>query len=196
MTDDLGYIDYRTVLALPEQYKPADVIRSYKKRMKQLMIEISEDEHANERQQQYLLQIAQLNAAFYILRDRERGERYLQARDEVIRLEQDWHTVTETAGAGEEDKRRRRYDQALRDFLSAYMEEYVLEAGRDPECVEHSGWNPSHERHAGRILRQNRQQRYQEIHERLPYFEISPPEISWEERAGFLDTMLKGDLPA
>ena len=195
MTDDLGYIDYRTVLALPDPYKPADVIRSYKKRMKQLLIEISENEHAHERQQQYLLQIAQLNAAFYILRDRERGERYLQARDEVIRLEQDWRGTEEGTVPEEEDKLRRRYDQALRDFFAAYMEEYVLEAGRDPECVEHSGWNPSHERHAGRILRQNRQQRYQEIHERLPYFEISPPEIAWEERASFLDTLLKGDTP-
>ncbi len=194
MTDDLGYIDYRRVLDLPEQYKPADVIRSYKKRMKQLMIEISDNEHAQERQEAYLLLIAQLNAAFYILRDRERGETYLRAREEVIQLEEDWRNANNNPA--DEDKLRRRYDQALRDFLALYMEEYVLEAGRDPECVEHSGWNSAHERHAGRIVRQNRQQCYQIIHERLPYFEISPPEISWEERAGFLDSVLKGDLPA
>ncbi len=193
MTDDLGYTDYRVILDLPDQYKPADVIRNYKKRMKQLLIDISDNEHSNERQEYYLLLMAQLNAAFYILRDRQRGETYLHEREEVIRLEEEWRGASATGDAGSEDQLRRRYDQALRDFLSKYMEEYMLEAGRDPECVEQSGWCAAHEQHAGRILRQYRQQRYQEIHERLPYFEISHPEIVWEERAGFVEELLKGE---
>ena len=192
MVDDLGYTDYRAVLDVPESYKPADVIRNYKKRMKQLVIEISEDKRANERQDQYLLQVAQLNAAFYILRDRQRGELYLREREEVIEFERDWREGVGKGDASEDDRLRRRYDQALRNFLAKYMEEFMLEAGRDPECVEHSGWSSVHERLAGRILRQYRQQRYHEIHERLPYSEITPPEIDWTDRVGFVERMLEG----
>ena len=195
MTDDLGYVDYREVLILPELYKPADVIRNYKKRAKQLLIEISEDQKAAEKQDQYLLQMAQLNAAFYILRDRQRGETYLREREEVMGLENEWRSLAEKGG-GEEDAMRRRYDQALRNFLAKYMEEFVLEAGRDPECVENSNWSSVHERLAGRILRQYRQQRYQEIHERLPFFEISQPEIDWEDRNRFVEELLKGSRQA
>ena len=196
MTDDLGYVDYREVLILPELYKPADVIRNYKKRAKQLLIEISEDKKAAEKQDQYLLQMAQLNAAFYILRDRQRGETYLRERDEVMGLEREWRDLTEKGATGEEDTLRRRYDQALRNFLAKYMEEFVLEAGRDPECVENSNWSSVHERLAGRILRQYRQQRYQEIHERRPFFEISQPEVDWEERGRFAEELLKGSRQA
>lgn len=196
MTDDLGYVDYREALTLPEEYKPADVIRNYKKRMKQLRIEISENQQANDRRDHYLLLMAQLNAAFYILRDRQRGETYLREREEVMGMENEWRTAAGKNAGGEEDALRRRYDQALRNFLAKYMEEFVLEAGRDPECVENSGWDSVHERLAGRILRQYRQQRYQEIHERLPFFEISHPEIDWEGRAAFVRELLKGSVQA
>lgn len=195
MTGDMGYTDYREVLALPENYKPADVIRNYKKRMKQLLIEISENRQADDRRDHYLLLMAQLNAAFYILRDRQRGETYLLERNEVMRMEEEWRTATGKGDAGEEDALRRKYDQALRNFLAKYMEEFVLEAGRDPECVENSGWDSVHERLAGRILRQYRQQRYHEIHERLPYFEVSAPDIDWETRYSFVEELLEGSIP-
>lgn len=189
MTDDLGYTDYRSILDLPEQYKPADVIRTYKKRMKQLVIEISEKEAENDLRDHYLLLMAQLNAAFYILRDRHRGEVYLREREEVMQLERDWRDIADDRDLSKLDAARRRYDQALRNFLTKYMEELMLEAGRDPECVENSGWSSVHERLAGRILRQYRQQRYHEIHERLPYFEITAPDISWEERDRFVKAL-------
>ena len=156
MTEDSGYVDYRTVLDLPENYKPADVIRTYKKKMKNLVIEISQTKVTQEQRDQYLLLMAQLNAAFYIFRDRARGESYLRERDEVIQLEEEWRTVT--GDPAKSDVMRRRYDQALRSFLAKYMEELVLEAGRDPDCIESSGWDAAHERYAGRILRQYRQQ--------------------------------------
>lgn len=190
MTEDTGYVDYRTLLELPENYKPADVIRTYKKKMKNLVIEISQVKVTQEQRDQYLLLMAQLNAAFYIFRDRARGESYLRDRDEVIQLEEEWRTLT--GDPVKSDAMRRRYDQALRSFLAKYMEELVLEAGRDPDCIENSGWDAAHERYAGRILRQYRQQRYHEIHERLPYYEITPPVIEWAERAAFVDNLLGG----
>jgi len=188
MTDDSGYIDYREILELPEKYKPADVIRTYKKKMKSLVIEISQGKVTPEQRDRYLLLMAQLNAAFHIFRDRGRGETYLRERDEVIALEAQWRAVADDPE--ESDALRRRYDQALRNFLAKYMEELMLEAGRDPDCIEHSGWDAAHERHAGRILRQYRQQRYHQIHERLPYYEITQPSIDWKERAGFVDSLL------
>jgi hypothetical protein len=72
------------------------------------------------------------------------------------------------------------------------MEELVLEAGRDPECVEASHWDPAHERHASSVLRHHRQRLYHQIHERLPYYDITRPEIDWEERARTASAMLAG----
>ncbi len=192
MTEDSGYIDYRTIIELPDSYKPADVIRSYKKKMKRLVIEIGEGKIDQEREDHYLLLMAQLNAAFYIFRDRQRGETYLRERDAVIRLEEQWQAVADEPD--ESDAMRRRYDQALRNFLAKYMEELVLEAGRDPDCIENSGWDAAHERRAARVLRQHRQQRYHKIHERLPYYEITPPTIDWVERASFVDSLVGGAL--
>ncbi|NLN92643.1 MAG: hypothetical protein GX130_04935 [Candidatus Hydrogenedens sp.] len=188
MTEDLGYIDYRTLLELQDPYKPADVIRTYRKKMKQLMVLISEDTEADDHRDRYLLQIAELNAAYYILRNKELGRQYIQEREELLALETEWRTLDSDEPSF--DAMRRRYDQALRAFLARYMEELILEAGRDPECVEHSGWSPAHERFAGRVLRQFRQQRYHEIHERLPYYDITKPEVDWEERARFAATLI------
>lgn len=190
MTDDLGYVDYRTVLDLSDNYKPADVIRSYRKKMKRLVIEISESEVSEEKHHQYLLTMAQLNAGFYILRDRQRGEAYLRERAEVMALEEQWRAAGDSPE--KTDALRRRYDQSLRNYLTKYMEELVLEAGRDPDCVEHSGWDAAHERHAARVLRHYRQQRYHQIHERLPYYEITPPQIDWDERESMVYELIDG----
>jgi len=126
--------------------------------------------------------MAEMNAAFYILREEDRRQRYQADRERAMRLEDEWREAVEKKSP-EAESLRRQYEGALKHFLSAYMEEFVLEAGRDKECVENSHWDPSHERHASRILRHHRQRLYQKIHERLPYYEITPPSIDWEERA-------------
>ena len=68
------------------------------------------------------------------------------------------------------------------DFLTVYVEEAMLEAGRDKDCVDASNWDSAHERHAFRILRHYRQGLYQEILERLPYCEVTAPAVDWDER--------------
>lgn len=190
MGDDLGYIDYRDILDLQDHYKPADVIRTYRKKMKHLRIEMTQEIMTEEQWTRYLLLMAQLNAAFYILRDRQMGEAYLAERNRLMQMEQTWRDAADEPDAC--DTLRRQYDQALRSFLTRYMEELVLEAGRDPECLENSGWTPVHERHAARALRQYRQQEYHQILERLPYYETTPPIVDWKERAAFVNHLAVG----
>jgi curved DNA-binding protein CbpA len=187
-----GYIDYFAVLKLPAECKPGEVRKEYKRLMKDLLIEIARVEITPARRDKYLLDMAQLNAAFYILRDNELREKYVQDRNRVMELEDEWRAAVEKV-APEADGLRRKYDGAVRHFLSTYMEELVLEAGRDPECVEASNWDPAHERHASRVLRHYRQRQYQAIHERLPYVQITKPEIDWAERGRTAALLIAGD---
>ncbi len=189
---DSGYVNYFEILGLGEDCKPGEVRKNYKKMMKDLVLEIARMEVTEERRDRYLLKMAQLNAAFYILRDNARREQYVADRTHLIEVEEAWQKAAE-AGSEEADGLRRQFDGAVRHFLSAYMEELMLEAGRDKDCVEASHWDPYHERHAGRVLRQFRQRLYHEIHERLPYYEISKPEIDWDERAGAVAALLAGE---
>ena len=39
---------------------------------------------------------------------------------------------------------------------------------------------------------QFRQQRYHEIHERLPYYDITEPQVDWEERSRFAAALISG----
>lgn len=188
---DSGYVNYAGVLGLDPDFKPGDVRRNYRKKIKDLLVEITGQAMTEERRNRYLLQMAQMNAAFYILRDNDLREKYQADRDAVIRLEEDWRLAAE-ADPGAADNLRRRFDQALRHFLSTYLEELMLQAGRDPECVENSGWDPAHERHASRVLRHYRQRIYHEIHERLPYYDVTRPEADWAERARFADAVITG----
>ena len=191
MASDSGYVDYVAVLGLEPDFKPADVRRVYRKKIKDLLIEISQVQVTEERRNRFLLAIAQLNAAFYILRDAERCARYLESRALVMQLEEEWQA---SSGDPEvSDRLRRQFDQALRDFLSVYMEELMLEAGRDPECVENSNWDAAHERHASSVLRRYRQQLFHEIHERLPFYDITQPSVDWEERSRFVAVILAGE---
>jgi len=187
---DSGYVDYLEILGLPTDFKPADVRRNYRKKIKDLLAEITGQVMTEDRRNQYLLQIAQINAAFYILRDKDLAEKYLADREEVMSLEEAWQQAAGDAEAA--DGGRRRFDQALRHFLSTYLEEIMLQAGRDAECVENSGWDPAHERHASSVLRHYRQQLYHKIHERLPYYDVTRPEVDWTERAAFVRTLLRG----
>lgn len=178
---DKGYVNYFEILELDEQAKPGEVRKNYRRKMKDLIIEISRVEITEERRAHYLLEMAKLNAAFYVLRDNETRERYWRDRSEAMMLEDQWRDAA-PRGAEQAGAARRTFERHLRDFLSRYVEEAMLEAGRDKECVEASHWDAAHERHASRILRHYRQGAYQEILERLPYWDVTPPEIDWDER--------------
>ncbi len=200
MADVKGYVDYFDILGLDETAKPGEVRKNYRQRMKDLVMEIARVEITEERRSHYLLEMAKLNAAFYLLRETATRDAYWTLREEMVALEQRWRTVcrglTNCEAADkdspEADTARRTYDSKLRHFLSRYVEEAMLESGRDKECVEASNWNVAHERHASRILRHYRQNLYQEILERLPYYEVTAPRIDWEERKRTVAAVLGG----
>lgn len=192
MSTESSYINYLEVLELPEDCKSGEAIRAYKKKMKDLVIEIARVEITEERRSTFLLEMARLNAAYYILRDKDLREKYLADRAQVMQIEEEWRATVEKEPASEDaDRLRRSYDTVLRHFLSTYMEELMLEAGRDKECVEASHWDAAHERLATRVLRHYRQQLYREIHERLPYYEVTQPDINWDERKQVVAELLK-----
>lgn len=189
MIDD-GYVNYFEVLELGEDCKPGEVRNNYKRLIKNLLIEIGRVQITESRRDAFLLDIAKHNAAFYILRDNDLRHRYAEDRAAVVALEDAWHKAAET-NSSELDVCRRKFDAALRHFLSRYMEELVLQAGRDKECVEASHWSRAHERHASRVLRHFRQRVYHQIQERLPYYEVTRPEVDWNERKTLVQNMLK-----
>ena len=176
-----GYINFFEILGLPPDCKPGEVRKAYQKRMKDLVITIANEAMSDARRDQYLLDMARLNAAFFVLRDKHRREQYVEERERVMEMEREWHDV-ETLDDEASNRFRRGYDSALRNFLNTYLEDVLLEAGRDKECVEASGWDPLHERHASAVLREYRQRLYNEILERLPYFDVTPPHVDWNER--------------
>jgi hypothetical protein len=104
-------------------------------------------------------------------------------------LEQEWRDAT--AAGQDTDSYRRAFDAKVKDFLSNYLEGAMLDAGRDPECVEASHWDAAHERHASRILRYYRQRMYNTILERLPYYDVTKPTINWDERSRTVAAMLR-----
>lgn len=188
LTDE-GYIDYYAILGLNRDAKPGEVRKEYRRRMKNLVYEIGETEITEEKRAFYLLEMAKLNAAFYILGNANRREAYTSERDGLIALEQRWRAAVE-GHSPEADALRREFDRRIRGFLSKYIEEAMLDAGRDRECVEASNWNEAHERHASRILRHYRQSLYQKVLERLPFVEVTPPNIDWSERAQTVRSIL------
>jgi len=188
---DQGYVDYFAILKLDASAKPGEVRKNYKQMMKDLVFEIARARITEERRAHYLLEMAKLNAAFYILRGNEGRDAYWTMRSELIELENQWREAA-AKDASEADTLRRTYDSRLRHFLARYVEEAMLEAGRDRECVENSNWDAAHERHASRILRQYRQELYQQILERLPYYEVTAPRVDWAKRARFVTHALAG----
>ena len=180
--NDAGYVDYFPVLDLTPDAKPGEVRKNYRKMMKDLLLLIARTEITEEKRDRFVLDMARLNTAFYILRDNDRREKYMHDREQVMQLEDQWRACAETDASGGEELRRQ-FDRALRDFLTTYMEDLVLEAGRDKECVEASNWDRAHERHAGRVLRYDRHRHYQMILERLPFHETTAPQVDWNERS-------------
>lgn len=193
-SDDRGYVNFFEVLGLAEDAKPGEVRKAYRQKMKDLVFEIGRVEITEERRAHYLLEMAKINAALYTLRDTASREAYWRERQELIELESKWREAAERQEASAFDPAvdalRRQFDRRLRDFLSKYVEEYMLAAGRDKECVEHSHWDAAHERHAFRILRHYRQGLYQQILERLPYVEVTQPHIDWEARRRVVASIL------
>ena len=193
MTDDeKGYINYFEFLGLQDDCKLGEVRKEYRQRMKDLVAEIARVEITEERRSRYLLEMGQLNAAFFILRKAELREDYWAERARVIGLERKWRETVARGEAGADDLRRD-FERRMRDFLARYVEEAMLDAGRDRECVEHSHWDAAHERHAFRILRRYRQSLYREILNRLPYVDVTPPAIDWEERARLVASVMAGE---
>ena len=188
MTDD-GYINYFHVLELEDDCKAGEVRNNYKRLIKKLLMEIGRTQITDSRRDTFLLDLAKHNAAFYILRDNDLRQQYVEDRNTVIALEHAWHEAVKQH-ADTLDNDRRKFDAALRHFLSRYMEELMLEAGRDKECVEASHWSRAHERHASRVLRHFRQRLYHAIHERLPYYDITEPQVDWEERKNLVKNTL------
>ena len=189
-----GYINYYETLDLEEGANPGEVRKTYKRKIKALVGEIARVEITADRRSRYLLDMAQLNAAVYILRDKEKRDVYWRLRQELIDLETKWIEETKkSTEAGNE--LRRAFDGKVRYFLSKYVEETMLEAGRDKECFENSHWDPAHERYAFRILRNYRHGLYHQILQRLPFYEVTEPEIDWAERAQAVAGLLSKSTP-
>lgn len=186
---DKGYVNYFEVLGLKETANPGEVRKTYRRLMKRLVGEIAQAQITEERRAHFLLEMANQNAALYILRDQAKRDRYWNARGELIALEEKWRVAAESDPA-EAETLRKEFDGKVRDFLSHYVEEATLEAGRDKECVEASHWDPAHERHAFSLLRHYRHRLYQDILERLPYHEVTRPEIDWEDRARIIEGLV------
>lgn len=186
--EELGYVDYFAALGLEESAKPGEVRKSYRTKMKELVSEIAAVEITEERRAKYLLEMATLNAALYLLRETDLREAYWNDRKELITLEKQWRAA---ADAGENtNELRKTFDSRVRDFLSRYVEDAMLAAGRDKECVESSHWDAAHERHASGIIRESRHNFYQQILQRLPYADVTKPTIDWTERARFAASVL------
>lgn len=186
--NESGYVDYFAVLGLDQTAKPGEVRKAYRTKMKDLVAEIAAVEITEERRAKYLLEMAKLNAALLLLRESEQRDIYWRERQELMDLEQQWRVA---ADAGEDtNELRKSFDARVRAFLSRYVEEAMLAAGRDKECVEASHWDAAHERHASRILRYYRNSLYQQILERLPFAEVTKPDIDWAERQRFVKTAL------
>ncbi len=186
---DKGYINFHELLGLEETAHPGEARKTYKKMMKKLVSEIASVEITGVRRAYYLLEMAKLNAAIYILRDKEKRAVYGSLREELIELEEKWRNALD----GDPERRdalRKEFEGKVRHFLSAYVEEAMLEAGRDKDCVEASHWDLAHERHATRMLRQYRHGLFQDILERLPFSDVTPPEIDWDERARTVDALI------
>lgn len=186
---DKGYVNYFEVLGLKETANPGEVRKTYRRLMKRLVGEIAEAQITEERRAHFLLEMAKQNAALYVLRDLGKREEYWRARGDLIDLEEKWRLAAEN-NHEEAETCRKQFDGKVRDFLSRYVEEATLEAGRDKECVEASHWDAAHERHASSLLRHYRHRLYQDILERLPYHEVTRPVIDWEERARAIEGLV------
>ena len=188
-SSDQGYVNYFEVLGVNESAKPGEVRKVYRRKMKDLINEIGRVEVTAELRSRYFLEIAKLNAALLILRDTDEQHAYWNERTALIELEERWRNAAE-AGGEDAEAIAREFDRRVRAWLSKYLEDMMLAAGRDKECVEASAWDRAHERHATRTLREFRHRQYRAILERLPFVDVSTPEIDWNERHALVASVL------
>lgn len=187
---EAGYINYFEILGLAEDANPGEVRNTYRKKMKALRDSVR-DANTEDKRSQFILDLAKLNAAVYILRDQAKREAYWTERKALMDLEQRW---TEQAAKSPDpettDGLRREFDTRARYFLSKYVEETMLEAGLDKEVAEASGWNIFYARYALKLLRHYRHLLYHDILERLPYHAVTTPSIDWDERRKTVGALL------
>jgi curved DNA-binding protein CbpA len=187
-----GYINYYELLGLTNGAKPGEARNAYKKRIKSLIADFTAEEQTRDRVNAFVLEMAQLNAAVYVLRDNTRREAYWAERTELIALEEEWVAMGDISSP-ESDALRRDFDTKIRAFLSKYVEEMTLEAGTDKHVVEASQWGEGHARHATRLLRLLRHNLYHQILERLPYHQVTRPQIDWTERQSTVAELIAGE---
>ncbi len=191
MASEAGYINYFERLGLANDAHPGEVRKAYKKLMKQLVQEIAQVEVTADRRAQFMLQMATLNAAVFVLKDKERREAYWAERQALIELEAEWCGLDDSDEA-RHDVLRPKFDSEVRSFLSKYVQEMPLNAGSDHEVLEASHWDVAHARHATQLLRQYRHHLHHDILERLPYHEVTEPKIDWSERQKTVAELLEG----
>ncbi len=178
---DQGYVNYFDVLDVGESAKPGEVRKAYRQKMKNLINDVRRVELTAELRSRYFLDMAKLNAALFILRDTSERDAYWIERSALIALEEQWRKV-EKESRDDAETIAREYDRRVRGWLSKYLEDMMLAAGRDKECMEASQWDRAHERHATRTLREFRHKQYRSILERLPFVDVTTPVIDWDER--------------
>jgi curved DNA-binding protein CbpA len=190
--DDTGYINFYEILGLEPNANPGEVRKTYRRKMKGLVGEIAQAKITEDRRAEYILEMAKLNGAVYVLRDKAMREEYEAERDALIDLEREWRELAEKDSDPEKtDPLRREFDGRVRAFLSKYVEETMLEAGQDKEVAEASNWNILHSRYALKHLRHYRHRLYHDILERLPYHQVTKPSIDWDERKMTVAGMLE-----
>lgn len=186
---DEGYVNYFEILGVDQESKPGEVRKEYRRKMKDLVNEINSVEITESRRARFLLEMAKLNAALFLLRETDLREAFWKERAALIDLEARWRAADDT-DPRQADRLRGEFDGRVRTFLSKYLEELMLGAGRDKECVEASGWDEAHERHASRIIRQYRHTLYHKILERLPFADVTRPQIDWDERRATVSSLI------
>lgn len=192
MSSDAGYVNYFADLGLKEDAHTGEVRKVYRRAIKKLVADATQGGPMSQsRQNKYLLDMSRLNAALYVLKDKDLRETYLNERNELIELEKTWR---ETPDDDIELNNRYRveFETKVKSFLSKYVEEMTLTAGQDKEVMEASNWDAAHARHATALLRYYRQHLYQDIRERLPYHEVTEPKIDWTERENTIASILEG----
>jgi len=181
--DDAGYINFYAILGLEPSANPGEVRKTYRRKMKELVGEIAQARITEDRRAEYVLEMAKMNGAVDVLRDKALREEYWGEREALIALEQQWREAAERDADPETtDPLRREFDGRVKAFLSKYVEETMLEAGQDKEVMEASHWNILHSRYALKHLRHYRHRLYHDILERLPYHQVTQPAIDWDER--------------
>lgn len=186
-----GYINYFDTLGLADNANPGEVRNAYKRMMKKLIQDIANTEITPEKRSSFILDMARLNAACFVLKDKDKREAYWLERDALIAMEAEWCAVSD-ADTKEHERIRTKFDSRVRSFLSKYVEEMTLTAGQDKEILEASNWNEAHARYATSLLRYYRHHLYNDILERLPFYEVTKPKVDWDERRSTVAELLGG----